>query len=174
LLIFNRGPTKLLRKIYLIPPGKNWGENNTDIDTVFGLSMQAWADIYASGADIRFGIRIVAGYNGCIVLFSIPPDVFNQVNDHANGEQSHPVQRYTLGSNHPSWNNQDSVKIRGCYVNTVDGLVDLAVDSGPTTTVLAFSADGIVRVYQLDGSVDFSNAQVIRKTVGKGGWMETR
>ncbi|KAI9674451.1 MAG: hypothetical protein M1817_001789 [Caeruleum heppii] len=54
------GPTKLIRKMYFVGP-------RDSIPLVYG-----------SGSDLKWGIRIVAGYeDDRLFLFNVPPDVFN-------------------------------------------------------------------------------------------------
>ena len=98
-------------------------------------------NIYTSGADIRYGVRVAAGYGNHIVLFSIPPDSFN---DTADSSQSANAPR----NSGPAF--RTPVAIRGCYIDTAPGLIDLAVHSGPEMTIYAFSSTGFAKVYRLD------------------------
>ncbi|CAZ79427.1 unnamed protein product [Tuber melanosporum] len=103
--------------------------------------------IYASGAIVKHGVRVVAGYSDHIVLFSVPPDTFYK-----------PFEADTSGDQ-PSVLNQSTdpditkahepVGITGYYIDTIPRLVDLAVHSGVALAIYAFSASGRVHVYQL-------------------------
>lgn len=118
------------------------------------MSNIARPSVYASGADMRFGVRIVAGYGDHIVLFSIPPDIFDgsKKQDEAQHITSGNEQNEERmgGSTEQQWK---PVNIKGCYVGTVSKLIDLAVDSGPNMAVYAFSANGQVVVYQLEKTI---------------------
>lgn len=65
------GPTSLTRALICVPP--------------FGTDLSdCWKDevipsVFASGSDLRWGLRIAAAYNGRIVLYSVPLDVFNVI-----------------------------------------------------------------------------------------------
>lgn len=163
------GPTKLLRKIWLIPPqnlGKSYEVNEReDIvgpDSVWKAeerdgSSNARPTVYASGADMRFGVRVVAGYSDHVVLFSIPPDVFDgskredesqgETAENSQDEEDLSLERAVEASTEKPWK---PINVQGCYVGTVSRLIDLAVDSGPNMVVYAFSANGQVVVYQLE------------------------
>ncbi|KAI5857886.1 hypothetical protein BZA05DRAFT_331627 [Tricharina praecox] len=155
------GPTKLLRKIWLIPPewpdeGKQEADfeaSEEDEEGEQGLATlldnldcepeQVRASVYASGADLRYGVRIAAGYNDRVIFFSVSPDVFHSMADRSANRGGGVASR---DLNDQSGN---SVVVFGCYIGTVPGLVDLAVDSGPSITVYAFSSRGTVDVYGL-------------------------
>lgn len=110
--------------------------------------------VYASGADMRFGVRIVAGYGDYIVLFSIPPDIFDGSKKQDEVQHSTPGNEQNEGRMGGSTEQQwKPVNIEGCYVGTVSKLIDLAVDSGPNMAVYAFSANGQVVVYQLEKTI---------------------
>ncbi|RPB07337.1 hypothetical protein P167DRAFT_555815 [Morchella conica CCBAS932] len=162
-------PTKLLRKIWFIPPpdpsesdemrckrhgdfANAWQAENQGIGRFFRPS------VYASGADMRFGVRVVAAYGDHIVLFSIPSDIFaGYMRD--NGQRYQGINADTT----PYHESEDSrtfsesseepwkpVTVNGCYIGTVRRIIDLAVDSGPNMAVYTFSADGLVNVFQLE------------------------
>lgn len=161
------GPTKLLRKIWLTPPldlGRNIEPNDSE---EMGRPEDVWKaeerdlsnitrpSVYASGADMRFGVRVVAGYSDHIILFSIPPDIFDGSKkqdevQHGTLRDEQSEGRTRAGSTEQQWK---PVNIKGCYVGTVSKLIDLAVDSGPNMTVYAFSANGQVVVYQLEKTI---------------------
>jgi hypothetical protein len=120
------------------------------------------ASVYASGADLRYGVRIAAGYNDRLVFFSVPPDVFHRLAaGTGTGEAADDTARRESGVSP-----EESITIHGSYVDTVHGLVDLAVDSGPDMTLYAFSTDGIVYVYQLGDTLGDQNPVAIKKEFG--------
>lgn len=159
------GPTKLLRKIWLIPPAglgrsseANDREKTERLDAIWEAEGQNGGNItrpsaYASGADMRFGVRVVAGYGDHIVLFSIPPDVFNgskrddDLTENSQAEEDPSPERTSDASTERPW---QPINFKGCYIGTVSRLIDLAVDSGPNMTVYAFSATGQIVVYRLE------------------------
>lgn len=62
-------PTKLMKKIICIPPSAA-STNPLNEDRVPPSA-------YAAGSNIDWGVRIVAAYRNRIVLFCVPPDVFD-------------------------------------------------------------------------------------------------
>jgi hypothetical protein len=75
------GPTKLLRKVVFLPP-------NDKITMVEPQEqyhptqspLRLWLMCYASGSDLRWGVRVVAAYSdGRIMLYCIPSDVFGKL-----------------------------------------------------------------------------------------------
>jgi hypothetical protein len=173
-LMFFSGPTKLLRKIWLIPreytaESKGDDEDEKDLDTwlrtMENQRGRPQASIYASGADLRYGVRIAAGYNDRLVFFSVPPDAFHGLAaGTGTGEDVDDTAR-----SEPGVSPEESITIQGSYVDTVHGLVDLAVDSSPDITVYAFSTDGIVYVYQLGDTLGDRTPVVIKKEFGLDG-----
>jgi hypothetical protein len=130
---------------------------------------QARPSVYASGADLRYGLRVVAGYNDRVIFFSIPPDTFHGIADtnhdvknKVNGEDANALRE-------PNSVSEGPITIQGCYVDTVERLVDLAVHSGPEMAVYAFSSSGIVKVYQLDGTTSWRGSSVVKKSFGENG-----
>jgi hypothetical protein len=130
---------------------------------------QARPSVYASGADLRYGLRVVAGYNDRVIFFSIPPDPFHGIADtnhdvknKVNGEDANALRE-------PNSVSEGPITIQGCYVDTVEGLIDLAVHSGPEMAVYAFSSSGIVKVYQLDGTTSWRGSSVVKKSFGENG-----
>jgi len=113
------------------------------------IKKTARPSIYASGASIKHGVRVAAGYSDHVVLFSIPPDIFygSFEAESTGGQPSVSVQLPTgadfAKAHEPIW-------ITGCYIDTIPRLVDLAVHSGVALAVYAFSASGRVHVYQLE------------------------
>jgi hypothetical protein len=129
------GPTKLLRKIMLLGPE---GESPT---------------MYASGSDLRWGVRVVAGFGDRVWLFSVPPDVFNDSNNlWANGWlASGDGDGDGGGTNVTLPQGPWPVRLRGAEVGRVPGLVDIAVESGPNMIVWTFCAGGKVFTWQIEG-----------------------
>ncbi|KAI9814763.1 MAG: hypothetical protein M1827_003029 [Pycnora praestabilis] len=161
------GSTKLLRKIMLIGP-------EDLIPTV-----------YASGGELKWGIRVVAGYGDRVFLFSIPPDNLND----SKTEQSYhfPAPLSSCGpisslSDKVSWRQDGSleeedwhslprkcswpVRIKGTEIGSVRDLSDVAVDSGPDLTVWTFGADGMAYTWQVDTG---RNMKVRRRKVLRDG-----
>lgn len=171
------GPLKLLRKIWFQgPEGKG--------------SPVA----YASGSDMSWGVRVIAAFGAgpeqSIWFFSVPADVFAA----NKGSQSIFGGSYDKTSSSGKSRNMDwvdwwpdrglyewlnnaqetmpgvlprsvwPVKIRGQEIGTCPLLVDLAVDSGPSLTVWAFSKEGIARVWRIDDGKDGNvrNIRVVR------------
>jgi len=132
------GPTKLLRKIMMVSPEG------------------CVPSVYAAGAELRWGVRVVAGYKDRVILFSIPPDVFRDSKaEHTTDTSSHEDTWHDyldasgdreVGSTRALW----PVKIRGAEIGRVSNLSDLAIDSGPDFTVWAFGANGEAFVWQID------------------------
>jgi hypothetical protein len=153
------GPTKLLRKIWLVPPEFGMSDQATteelDLDSWIRAARdsksRARPNIYTAGGELRYGVRVVAGYGDHVILYSVPPDIFNDAksDDEDESINLHPVEaRQTAnGSIIP-------VKILGSFVGDCPGLTDLAIDSGPALTIYAFSASGLIRTYQLEGTMN--------------------
>ncbi|KAI9782457.1 MAG: hypothetical protein M1839_004943 [Geoglossum umbratile] len=146
------GPTKLLRKIILLGPD---GESPT---------------LYASGSDLRWGVRVVAGFGDRVWLFSVPPDVFydsshcyracgwSSNNLWADGWLAAAAEDKAEDGPGPGFS-QDPwpLRIRGAEVGRVQGLVDIAVESGPDMIIWTFCAGGKVYTWQIEGG--FGGAQ---------------
>ncbi|KAG0639163.1 hypothetical protein HOY80DRAFT_1001223 [Tuber brumale] len=124
--------------------------------------------VYASGAIIEHGVRVVAGYSDHVVLFSVPPDIFYK------SFEAEP------SSDQPSVPNQptdpditkahEPVRITGYYIDTIPRLVDLAVHSGVSLAIYAFSASGRVHVYQLKKTETTANLKdSLKMTATKDG-----
>jgi len=113
------------------------------------IKRTARPSIYASGATIKHGVRVAAGYSDHVVLFSIPPDIFYRPFEAgSSGDQpSVPAQPPTSADLTQA---HEPIRITGCYIDTIPRLVDLAVHSGAALAIYAFSASGRVHVYQLE------------------------
>lgn len=62
------GPTKLMRKVCMVPPASDSPEKATALVC------------YRSGSDMRWGVRVVAAYDdGRVVLYNIPVDCFERI-----------------------------------------------------------------------------------------------
>jgi hypothetical protein len=166
-----------LRKIWLVPPEsvQNGFDRSNDEDGFASMPMnqkQLRANMYASGPDLRQGVRVVARYNDRIVLFTVPPDIFNAATDENDVTELGGGGANKMGKNprdRPSQGMNRIVTVAGCYVDTLEGLIDLAVDSGVAMTVYAFSSNGIIRTYQLAGNALSRDSSVIRKIFGENG-----
>lgn len=155
------GPTKLLRKMWFQgPEGK-------------GSPIA-----YATGSDLQWGVRVVAAFGPedeqSIWLFSVPSDIFiaeqnrnisglwpsDEFSKDAHnwewldwwpehGEQEWLAQAADpTPSIHPrsTW----PVKIKGQQIGTCQGVIDLAVDSGPDMVIWALSKTGVAKVWKLN------------------------
>ena len=64
-------PTKLMKKIICVPPSATSTNPSTED--------RAPPSAYAAGSNIDWGVRIVAAYRNRIILFCVPPDVFDAI-----------------------------------------------------------------------------------------------
>lgn len=159
------GPTKLLRKIWFQgPEGKG--------------SPVAYAGSLDLGCGVRVVAAFGSGSEQIIWFYSVPGDVFaaNNAFQFVLGDSY--VQTWSNGASHcrnsdwvdwwpdrglHEWLNdaQDTlarflprsvwpVKIRGQEIGTCPALADIAIDSGPSMTVWAFSKEGIARVWKIN------------------------
>jgi hypothetical protein len=130
------GPNKLSRRIMLI-----------DSDS---LQKGIPPGVYSGGADLRWGVRIVATYGNKIVLYSIPSDIFQAAwvtalgttedvaiendawRDYYGAVQEHG--RSLAMGNH----NLFPIAIHGVQIGTLDGVVDFAISAGPSHGIWAF------------------------------------
>lgn len=158
------GPMKLLRKIWFQGP-----EGNGSPVAYSGGSDLTWGVRVVAG----FG----AGPQQTIWLFSVPRDVFTTTQTVRSTYSSTPLPRFTTTEQATrtewvNWWTDDGlkewlnhvhdpvpgivprsvwpVKVRGQMIGTCNGLVDLAVDSGPDMAVWAFSKEGIATVWRMD------------------------
>ncbi|KAF8428096.1 hypothetical protein EV426DRAFT_679985 [Tirmania nivea] len=182
------GPTKLLRRIKLIPPRNpptppssraevdiasshakhgcllprnsqesSWMRMEGDLfneasTTIVGQKSEYTAHmifpprprVYAAGQDLRYGIRIAVGYQDWLVFYTIPTELYNEGTSGAKLKYTGKfLSHLTL---------EKQIEIIGCHVAYVPGLIDVAVDSGPSMTVWAFDCGGEARMYRLDGT----------------------
>ena len=187
------GPTKLLRKVMCVVPSTmhDWylgrSRNSGNPGIAAGTSRRPLA--YAAGSDLRWGVRIAAAYApGQIVLFSIPPDLFQRLKDPAGFKtQFHrthsdvlidaflpheeDIFRAVVGED-----GYDEVggpiasapicsaRIDGVEIGRMDRVVDLSVGcSNGTLKIWAFSATGEARVWNI--STERPEDRTILKTV---------
>lgn len=62
------GPTKLMRKVCMVPPSSDSPEKASDLIC------------YRAGSDLSFGVRVVAAYDdGRVILYNIPVDCFERI-----------------------------------------------------------------------------------------------
>lgn len=140
------GVTGLVRRVIFVGPADETGQ--PIVPTV-----------YAAGRELRWGIRVAAGYDDRIWLFVVPPDIFF-------GEdkiyKSHTVNNTC---------NAKPIGIEGVEIGRMQGLVDITVDaSGGDLTIWTFAANGLAYVWQMGGThriVDHRNVHRDR-TVSTG------
>jgi len=136
------GATKLVRRFVLVGPTDENG----------GAIVPR---VYASGGELRWGVRIVAGYGDAIWLFVVPPDDFPTVDKKPDNQDAGVHEGTETGDN-------TSVRIEGKEIGKVPGLVDVAVDStAGNLTVWAFAADGMAYVWQMEGRLQPISKRVI-------------
>ena len=159
------GPTKLLRKfVCTVPPAP---PDQSPHSVVPGC--------YAAGAELQWGVRIVAAYGSRIVLFSVAADLMDQMKTLTLTESAgivddsdlirniylHSLERpATTATNSDAFS---SVKVEGMEIGQMDGVVDFAVDSGNGgLKIWAFSSAGEAVVWTLDTVVP--SATVVGRT----------
>ena len=141
------GPTKLLRKVIMVGPEG------------------CVPSVYAAGADLRWGVRIVVGYGDGIFLFSIPPDIFLASQSADTTEPSPDNDSWHLYHDNSLHDDGDAdvdaqtgaqtqrslwpVRIHGTEMGRVQSLSDLAIDSSPAFKIWAFSALGEAFVWEI-------------------------
>lgn len=98
--------------------------------------------VYTSGAELRWGVRIVVGYGEALWLFVVPPDVYSKHKEYEEEGRREPRLIYGI----------EPTKIRGVEIGRVPALIDVAIDaSGGDLTIWAFPADGMAVVWQMGG-----------------------
>lgn len=126
------GATKLVRRFVLTGPTEEDG----------GAVVPR---VYTSGGELRWGLRVVAGYGEAVWLFVIPPDQFLPADKKADNDDGGVHEANGIGATPP-------VRIQGKEIGRVPGLVDLAVDATVGDfTLSAYSADGMAYVWQIEG-----------------------
>ncbi|RDA85669.1 hypothetical protein CP532_4651 [Ophiocordyceps camponoti-leonardi (nom. inval.)] len=161
--------TRLLRKVWFRPP--------------LGAISPAPV-LYAAGADLRHGVRVVAAYAAStaaeqpdgqmIVFYSLPPDVFHDMSttapataDQARVSSGRP--RSALGTWQTTFQPMDflgesqsdyPIDIIGQPVATCRRLTQLALKSSPDMVIWAFSADGWAKTW----AVETGNAEPYVRT----------
>ncbi|TGZ85674.1 hypothetical protein EX30DRAFT_338004 [Ascodesmis nigricans] len=141
------GPTKLLRHIWLVPPQPVPGLTDAEATESDSDDLDEWMQKQELEA------------SSCLVLYSIPPDIFNGVmQEDDKATNNYQIFSSTLGHTWLGGFSPVGARcIQGSLVDHVPGLVDLAIDSGPAMAIYAFASDGMVKVYQLDGT--FANEE---------------
>lgn len=108
--------------------------------------------VYVAGGELRWGVRVVAGYGEAIWLFVVPPDVFF-------GHQDETAERQYGADSYPI---EELLGIDGVHIGSVHGLVDIAVDtSGGNLTIWAFAVNGMAYVWQIAGRQQFVAKRVV-------------
>ena len=128
-------PTKMMKKYIFIGP-QDWNHSQPI----------AVPRVYSAGRELKWGVRVVAGYGERVWLFSIAPDVFfGDVHEHKVHEAHHQANGVSVGNSTP-------LMIGGREIGTVPGLVDVALDaSAGDITIWAFAAGGMAYVWQMAG-----------------------
>lgn len=111
-------------------------------------------NVYTSGGELKWGVRIVVGYGEALWLFVVPPDVYST---NKGGENEEPLEPNMVDRVEP-------ISIRGVEIGRVPALIDVSVDaSGGDLTIWAFAADGTAYVWQMGGrSVKEEQRKVLR------------
>jgi len=180
------GPTKLLRKLWLIPPALTQDEGDSSDDDG-SSSLDTWIskekdknpferpNFYVSGRNTAHGVRVVASYRGYIVLYSIPPDLFHlakkyteQVDSDIENGLKTPLELPATQAGTDYFQSAPR-GVRGAIIDKVPDLIELAVDSGPAMAVYAFTSAGTVQVYRLDGTTDIESSAT---TPGRGQFLD--
>ena len=139
------GPTKLTRRFTFLGP------NTQGDDTTSGRGEPreiTFPKVYAAGQDLRWGVRIVAGFGNNVWLYTVPPDFFGgelgisrlpeEVETVINEAYSPDVERRPF-------------KFRGLEIGSVEGLVNVSIDASfGTLLVWAFGRDGSTYTWQID------------------------
>jgi len=96
--------------------------------------------VYASGRDLRWGHRIVAGYGEALWLFVVAPDLCF-ADEWSPAEKEHNLERANIDT---------TTTIEGVEIGQVPALIDVAVDSsGGDVVIWAFAADRMAYVWQI-------------------------
>ncbi|RCI15751.1 hypothetical protein L249_2829 [Ophiocordyceps polyrhachis-furcata BCC 54312] len=161
--------TRLLRKVWFRPP--------------LGAISPAPV-LYAAGADLRHGVRVVAAYaastaaeqpdDQMVVFYSLPPDVFHDMSttapataDQTRASSGRP--RSALSTWQPHFQPMNlfgesrsdyPIDIIGQPVATCRRLTQLALKSSPDMVIWAFSADGWAKTW----AVETGNAEPYVRT----------
>jgi len=143
-ILYTDPATSLLSLGSATPPGIPTRLSRTF--TFHGPASDTLPTVYAAGSELRWGVRVVVGYESSLWLFCVPPDRFAEEKER---------QKRSAGSN-TNANTVDAgldapITIQGVKIATVEGLQDVAVDaSGGSLTIWAFSTIGVAYTFQLD------------------------
>ncbi|KAH6866878.1 hypothetical protein BKA58DRAFT_430749 [Alternaria rosae] len=121
------GPTKLLRKITFTPPEQN-----------------AVPRLYSVAADLSQGVRAIVAYGDTLLLYSVPPDVWDEP-----FPSSQPKQR----------NGEDSssiwpLAIGGTEIARLSDVCELAIQTQPEVLIWAFTHTSKCKTWRLHNYVD--------------------
>jgi hypothetical protein len=110
--------------------------------------------VYAAGGELRWGLRVVAGYEDGLWLFCVPPDHSWGLNDD---------QAWADGNT-----KTEPTVIEGVQFAKVEGVLELAIDSSNGgLTVWVFAVGGMAYTFELDdGRV---GKRVRKRVVGRDG-----
>ena len=134
------GATKLIRRFILKGP------------TEFGETVVP--TVYAAGGELRWGVRVVAGYGEAIWLFVVPPDIFF-------GHQDKAAERQDKQDANAI---EEPIRIQGVKIGDMPGLVDLAIDSsGGSLTIWSLAVNGMAYVWQIAGRNQSVEKRIVRQ-----------
>ena len=125
------GATRLVRRFVFLGPSDEAGSSIVP-------------RVYASGGDLKWGVRIAAAYGEEVWVYVVPPDLF-QASDRRASSEAHGEHDVEGVDAIPP-----PLKVSGVKIGNVPGLVDVTVDSSAgDLTIWAFSVHGIAYVWQL-------------------------
>ena len=134
------GVTRLSRKFSFVGP--------TDVD-----ENAITPSVYASGKDLRWGVRVVVGYGEAIWLFVVASDAY--------------FEKGGAGQSLPESSEADvrePTKVEGIEIGRVPALIDVAVDSSNgDITIWSLAADGMAYVWQLGGDNGLEQQQKVER-----------
>jgi hypothetical protein len=165
------GPTKLLRKVVLIPPQHTDTRRQPAHD-------QLVPRFYTAAIDMSSGARIVVAYGDIIMLYSVPPDVLtlSKVEQAAESREIYnappfspdgrphdhwlnwwdeptafdPVTRSEADNDSPIW----PINLSGTEIGTLPDLCELAIQTSPDITIWAFTYDAMCTTWRLCNYAD--------------------
>ncbi|KAF2433452.1 hypothetical protein EJ08DRAFT_79643 [Tothia fuscella] len=141
--------------------------------------------IYAAGADLMNGPRIVAAFEDQLVLYSLPSDVFElstkeQQSKATTAEDLEQASQWldwwpesdfpSSSSSKPEFDNPKSVwplLIGGTIIGELSNLVDIAVNDVSGLSIWAFSVDGKASVWQINKGI--TDQRIQYKNIAKDG-----
>lgn len=146
------GPTKLLRKVQLLPPSES-----------------VLPRFYAATTDLTWGARIAVAYGDSVILYSIPPDVLSlsRLEQKAESWDIYDSPPFSLEGRAEDywlnwWGEPDDatfsahtlswpISIQGIEVGHSKGICELAVQTNPDLTVWAFTLHAQATTWRIKG-----------------------